>query len=102
MSKCENCGAELTAKRPNTLTCSDRCRQALSRRRRRLAGEFGSIRAILWGLRNDLKMSPSLRNFINSELAAIDRDVYDLRRLYPNDEMKALAGMLYDRSLRKP
>jgi hypothetical protein len=100
--KCANCGGELPrGKRRSARTCSDRCRKALSRRKDDVLRHVDSVRAGLWALGSDLKKYPELREMINTELAGIDREVHHLRRLYPDDDMKALAGMLYDHARKR-
>lgn len=101
MSKCENCGADMgRSKRFGARSCSDRCRKALSRRKTAVNRHFAHIDSALAGIRYDLKRYPELRDLINGKLARLEADVRDLRRLYPDADVKALISMMYDRALK--
>lgn len=99
---CENCGKSLgTFTRPNKRTCSDKCRQQLSRRADQIASAHRVVMTNLSVLRRLLRRHAETAQAINPLLVHLEQEVRDLRRMRPDEDMKALADMQYDHSRNK-
>lgn len=82
-------------------TCSPKCRKAYQRQRENLHRSVGIIMAELISIGDTLKRREDLKDMANQLLRDIETRVRDTLKLRPDDDMKALQSMLYDRERRK-